>query len=90
MKNGVIKIVAMTDWNDCEQCGGGSEDGGVVYLNGESVFEHIPCAGCFGNNDISVEGLLVKALNHLGYSVEISYDAISAYEDNYHDDEEIN
>ena len=45
-----IVIQVMSDWNDCEQCGGGTEDGGVITIDGEVVFEHIPNASCFGNN----------------------------------------
>ena len=33
-----VVIQVMSDWNDCEQCGGGSEDGGVVMIDNEVVF----------------------------------------------------
>ena len=26
-----VVIQVMSDWNDCEQCGGGSEKGGELY-----------------------------------------------------------
>lgn len=66
-----IVIEQMTDYSDCEQCGGGSEQGGRVTVDGKVVFDHIPVGSCYGNNDFYVEDLLVEALNYLGYDVEI-------------------
>ena len=53
-----VVIQVMSDWNDCEQCGGGHEDGGVITIDGEVVFEHIPNASCFGNSSVSDYDLL--------------------------------
>ena len=36
-----VVIQIMSDWNDCEQCGGGSEDGGVIMIDNEVVFETV-------------------------------------------------
>ena len=68
-----ILIEVMSDWNDCEQCGGGSEDGGRITINGEVVFEHIPVASCFGNESYHEYDLLRMAIEKLGHSLEIKY-----------------
>lgn len=81
MTNNTIEIITMSDYQDCEQCGGNSEDGGVVKINGEVVFEHIPNAACFGNNNYYREDLLVKALESFGYQV------VFGHEDYYEDEE---
>lgn len=76
-----IEIIIMSDYNECEQCGGAYEDGGVVKIDGKVVFEHIPQASCFGNEDVSTEGLLIEALKVLGHDVQFSYDDLSGEED---------
>ena len=68
-----IIIEVMSDWNDCEQCGGGSEDGGRVLIDGEVVFGHIPCASCFGNQDVRESDLIKIAFERLGHTLEINY-----------------
>ena len=68
-----IKIERMSDWNDCEQCGGGSEDGGRVIIDDVVVYEHIPVAGCFGNKDVSEMQLISIALKHLGHDFEVTW-----------------
>ena len=75
-----IKIEVMSDWNDCEQCGGGSEDGGRVIIDDKVVFEHIPCGSCFGNNSVREEQLIRIALEKLGHTLEISYESVEDYE----------
>ena len=75
-----VVIQVMSDWNDCEQCGGGSEDGGVIMIDNEVVFEHIPQAYCFGNNSISEYDLLKLAFEKLGHTLEIEYVFIDEYE----------
>ena len=75
-----VVIQVMSDWNDCEQCGGGTEDGGVITIDGEVVFEHIPNASCFGNSSVSDYDLLRLALEKLGHSLEIEYVSVGEYE----------
>ncbi|MEG2707337.1 MAG: hypothetical protein RR959_08350 [Erysipelotrichaceae bacterium] len=72
-----IVIEVMSDWNECEQCGGGSEDGGRIIVNGEVVFEHIPSASCYGNESYYEYDLVRIALEKLGYSLEIKYSSTS-------------
>lgn len=69
-----IIIEQMSDYSDCEQCGGGSEQGGRVTIDDKIVFEYIPVGSCYGNNDIYIEDLFVEALKYLGYDVEIKYE----------------
>lgn len=80
MSKGVIEIIEMSDWWDCDQCGGNSEDGGIVKIDGEVIFEHIPRASCFNNEDISVQDMLIIALEHLGYEVKRSYEDLNKEE----------
>ena len=68
-----ILIEVLDDWNECEQCGGGTEYGGRVLIDNNLVFEHIPNASCYGNEDVSKEDLINIALKHLGHTLEISY-----------------
>lgn len=75
-----IVIQVMSDWNDCEQYGGGTEDGGVITIDGEVVFEHIPNASCFGNNSVSDYDLFKLAIEKLGHTLEIEYTSVSEYE----------
>ena len=75
-----VVIQVMSDWNDCEQCGGGSEDGGVIMIDNEVVFEHIPLASCYGNNSISDYDLLKLAFEKLGHTLDIEYVSVDEYE----------
>lgn len=75
-----VVIQVMSDWNDCEQCGGGYEDGGVIIIDDEVVFEHIPNASCFGNSSVSDYDLFKLALEKLGHSLEIEHVSVGEYE----------
>jgi len=66
-----IKIELMSDFNDCETCGGGSEYGGRLTIDDVVVFEYIPFAGCFGNEYYQESDFLKIALKHLGHEVTI-------------------
>ena len=68
-----VVIQVMSDWNYCEQCGGCSEDGGVIIIDNEVVFEHIPIASCFGNKSYYESDLLSMVIEKLGHSLEIKY-----------------
>ena len=72
-----ILIEVMSDWDYCEQCGGTSEDGGRITINGEVVFEHIPQASCLGNKSYYESDLLSMAIEKLGHSLEIKYTEIN-------------
>ena len=54
--------------------------GGVIMIDNEVVFEHIPQAYCFGNNSISDYDLLKLACEKLGQSLEIEYVSVDEYE----------
>ena len=57
-----------------------SEDGCVIMIDNEVVFEHIPQASCFGNNSISDYDLLKLAFEKLGHTLEIEYVSVDEYE----------
>lgn len=76
-----VLIETMSDWSECEQCGGNSEDGGRVTIDGKVVFEHIPTASCYGNVSVSSEELLIETLKALGGEVNIIYQNLTNYED---------
>lgn len=77
-----VIIEVITDYNDCEQCGGGSEEGGRIIIDGEIVFEHIPLASCFGNESYSEYDLIRMAIEKLGHTLEIKY-TCTGEEDEY-------
>lgn len=65
-----IKIERLYDYNDCEQCGGGDEDGGRIWVDGKLIWEHIPTASCYDNKYFEDSFFFIKALEHLGIEVE--------------------
>lgn len=68
-----ILIEVLDDWNECDQCGGGSEYGGRVLIDNVLVYEYVPNASCYSNEDVSEEDLIKIAIEHLGHKLEISY-----------------
>lgn len=79
-----IEIETMSDYYDCDEagCSGGCEEGGIVKVDGDEVFSHIPSAGCYENVDYSPMDLIVIALLSRGITVEIDG---SPYSSNYTD-----
>ena len=55
-------------------------EGGVIMIDNEVVFEHIPQASCFGNNSISDYDLLKLAFEKLGHTLDIEYVSVDEYE----------
>lgn len=72
-----IEVIEMSDYADCEQCGGNYADGGVVKIDGDVVLDFTPTAHCFGNNNTSLSELLIKTLEHLGHTVEVTQEDVS-------------
>lgn len=66
-----VKIECLTDYNDCETCGGGFEDGGRIWIDGVLVWEKVPHAGCYDNTCYSVGDLMTIAMEKLGIEVEV-------------------
>lgn len=49
-------------YEDCETCGTNFEEGGVLKINDELVFEYKPTGGCFNGTGYNLEYFLVRAL----------------------------
>lgn len=69
-----IKIVRTSDYSDCETCGGGFDDGGSIFIDGELIWSKIPQGSCYGGEYLEVEFFYKKALEHLGHTVEADYE----------------
>ena len=65
-----IKIVRTSDWYDCETCGGGSDDGGSIFVDGVCIWEKVPMGSCYGNEYLEDEFFYKKVLEYLGHTVE--------------------
>ena len=68
-----IKIEWLSDYSDCEQCGGNYADGAIVYLNGDKFIDMAPAASCYGGQSWDDRDVFVAILEELGYSVEARY-----------------
>ncbi len=67
-----IKIERLTDHNECETCGGGYDDGGRIWVDGELVWEKIPLGSCYDGEYLEDSFYFIEALKHL--SVEVEFD----------------
>lgn len=65
-----IKIQPLYDSNDCETCGGGTDHGGRIWIDGELIWEKIPVGYCYDNDYFSDVDFYKIILEHLGYTVE--------------------
>lgn len=65
-----VRIEQLSDWSSCETCGGSSEDGGRIWIDGNLVWEEIPRAGCFDNKYYDLSDLMKIALEKLGIEFE--------------------
>ena len=66
-----VKIEWLSDYSDCEQCGGNYADGARVWIDGEVVFELIPRASCFGSeHDWSERTVYELIFERLGHTLE--------------------
>ena len=68
-----IKIEWLSDYSDCEQCGGNYADGAKVWLNGNELLDLTPHASCFGGDDWDSDTVYNMIIKALGYSVETEY-----------------
>lgn len=68
-----LRIVHLTDWHDCEDCGPSSAEGYQIFINDseEPVIERIPSAHCFGGEEFDSKQILIDILNQFGHEVEI-------------------
>lgn len=67
----VIEITTESDYNDCDQCGGNSDSGGIVLIDGVEVFSYTPSAACWGNAHYDESDLLFLALEKLGITITV-------------------
>lgn len=67
-----IKIEWLTDYHDCETCGGNYADGAAVRIDGETALELDPVAHCYGGTHYSERNVFMRILEHLGHTVENS------------------
>lgn len=67
----VIEITTDSEYFDCEQCGGNSDSGGTVVIDGVEVFSYEPSASCWGNANYDESDLLFLALEKLGITVTV-------------------
>jgi hypothetical protein len=64
-----IKIEWLSDYIDCETCGGNDADGARVTIDGFVALELIPHAHCFGGDHWDERAVYRSILEHLGYTV---------------------
>jgi hypothetical protein len=65
-----VKIQHLSNYKHCETCGGGTEDGGRIWIDDKLVWEEIPHAGCYGNNYYDLSDLMKIAMEKLGIEFE--------------------
>ena len=66
-----VKIQRLEDYNECETCGGSSEEGGRIWIDDSLVWEYIPRAGCFDNRYYDLSDLMKIAFEKLGIELEV-------------------
>lgn len=69
-----IEIVWISDYYDCDQCGGAGADGGIVKIDGEIVVDMTPKAHCYGGTSYSQDQVYAELFKHLGFNVTHSHD----------------
>ena len=68
-----IKIEWLSDYSDCEQCGGNYADGAKVWLDGNEFLDLTPHASCFGGDHWDSHTVYEMIIKSLGYNVETGY-----------------
>lgn len=71
-----LRIVHLTDWHDCEDCGPSAAEGYQIFIDGseEAVIKRIPTAHCYSGEEFDNKQLLIDVLSHFGHEVEIEED----------------
>lgn len=65
-----IKIEWLTDFHDCETCGGAYASGAIVEIDDDVVIDLAPVAACFGGRDYTADEVYARIFNHLGHELE--------------------
>lgn len=66
-----IKIEWLSDYSDCETCGGNYADGARVTIDGEVALDLEPAAHCYGGTHYDERDVFKRILEHLGHEVEM-------------------
>jgi hypothetical protein len=66
-----IKIEWLTDYSDCETCGGNYADGARVTIDGAVALDLEPVAHCYGGQHYGERDVFKRVLEHLGHTVEV-------------------
>lgn len=67
-----VKIIRTTDYYmDCETCGGGSDDGGSIFIDETLIWHKVPLGSCYGGEYLEEEFYFRKVLEHLGHTLEV-------------------
>ena len=65
-----VKVECLSDYYECETCGGSYAQGGRLWINDDLVWEVVPVADCFGSDHYDLEEILIIALKKLGFEFE--------------------
>ncbi len=68
----VIEIEYFTDYEYCEQCGGGFGDGVLITKNGEIIHRQEAEAHCFDGSEVDYSAMLVGILKSYGIKAEVT------------------
>jgi hypothetical protein len=65
-----IFIEYVSDYWDCETCGGSSADGATVEIDGKPFGDFYPAAHCYDSLTYSNDDIYCSLLEHLGITVK--------------------
>lgn len=68
-----IQIEWLSDYSDCETCGGNYADGARVTIDGVTIEKLYlePVAHCYGGTHYDREDVFKRIIEHLGHIVEV-------------------
>lgn len=69
-----IKIEWLSDYHDCETCGGSGAEGAKVYKDDILVLDLTPVAYCFDGTNYDQDDVIKEILKYLGHEAESTYD----------------
>ncbi len=65
-----IEIQWLSDYYDCETCGGNGAQGAIVWVDGEEILNLQPIAHCYDDTTYSESDVYKLILEHLGYEIK--------------------
>ena len=67
-----LQVISLSDWYNCEQCGGGAGSSGYrVELDGKVIVNLIPRDHCFDPVTYNETNLVAAICAHFGQTVEM-------------------